>query len=111
MRKAKASLLIAALLALAGCGKPVPPEKSSFVGEWQSQTMALLITSDGSVKYKRLQGGMTKSIEGPLQGFQGDNFEVGIGPVSTNFVVSAAPHEDGGKWKMTVDGVELIRVR
>jgi hypothetical protein len=30
--------------------------------------------------------------------------------MSTEFVVSAPPHEDAGVWKMTVDGVELTRV-
>ncbi len=71
--------------------------------------MYLLITMDGSVAYRRLQGGMKKSIDGPLKDFEGDNFVVGIGPVSTTFVVSAAPHLDGGAWRMTVDGIELTR--
>ena len=34
-------------LSLVGCGKPVPPEKSAYVGEWQEKTMYLLITQDG----------------------------------------------------------------
>jgi hypothetical protein len=95
--------------ALAACGKPVPPEKSAYVGEWQSPTMALLITQDGSVRYKRIRGGMTTSVDGPLKGFAGDNFEVGVGPMSTTFVVSKPPYQDGCKWKMVVDGVELTR--
>ena len=101
------SLVIAALLV--GCGKPVPPEKLSYVGEWQQPAMYLLITQDGSVKYKRVNGSTTKSIAGPLQGFDGDNFEVGIGPMSTTFVVSKPPYQDGETWKMVVDGVELTR--
>ena len=28
----------------------------------------------------------------------------------TEFVVAAPPHEEAGVWKMTVDGVDLIRV-
>jgi len=49
-------LTIALLLAflLSGCGKPVPQEKSAYVGEWQEKTMYLLITQDGSVSYKRI---------------------------------------------------------
>ncbi len=96
---------------LAGCGKPVPPGKAAYVGEWHSAAMAMLITQDGSVAYKRLQGGVSKSISGPLQGFDGDNFVVGVGPIRTTFMVSLPPHQDRGAWKMTVDGVELTRER
>ena len=102
------SLTIA--LALAACGKPVPAEKAAFVGEWQRPEMYLLITQDGSVSYKRLKGGGTVSVEGPLQGFEGDGFTVGIGPMKTAFKVNVPPHQtEDGQWKMTVDGMELTR--
>ena len=106
-RALAASLLLAG--ALAGCGKPVPPEKTAYVGEWQHQTTYLLITQDGSVRYKRLKAGASTSIEGPLKGFEGHNFEVGVGPMSTTFVVSKPPYQDGEAWKMVVDDVELTR--
>lgn len=96
-------------LSLFGCAEPVPPEKAGYVGEWQEKTMYLLITQDGSVSYKRLKGGATTSVDGPLKGFEGDNFEVGIGPMSTTFVVSKPPYQEGEVWKMVVDGVELTR--
>ena len=73
--------------------------------------MYLLITQDGSINYKRLKGGATTSIEGPLRGFDGDNFEAGIGPMSTTFVVSKPPYQDGQQWKMVVDDMELIRAQ
>jgi hypothetical protein len=95
---------------LSGCGKPVPPEKGSYVGRWESSVMALRISQDGRVVYKRSEGGVSKSLDGPLKGFTGDNFEAGIGPLASTFVVSAAPHQVDGKWKMTVDGVELTKV-
>jgi len=34
---------------------------------------------------------------------------VGFGPFKTRFVVSKPPHRDGNVFKMTVDGVELVR--
>ena len=71
--------------------------------------MAMLVTADGRVAYKRQEGGMSKSIEGPLEAFEGDNLIVGVGPIKTTFVVSAPPHLEQGRWKMTVDGVELTR--
>jgi hypothetical protein len=102
-------LALTLLSTLVGCGKPVPQEKSAYIGEWQEKTMYLLITQDGSVRYKRLKGGGTTSVEGPLKGFVGSNFEVGIGPAATTFVVSKPPYQDGEKWKMVVDDVELVK--
>ena len=101
--------LFACALALAGCAKPVPADKSAYIGEWQEPAMYLLITADGSVSYKRLRGGSTTTIEGPLKTFSGNNFDVGMGPMSTTFVVSKPPYQVDGKWKMVVDGVELTR--
>lgn len=109
MALTKPLIALALLVSLAGCGKPVPQEKSAYVGEWQEKTMYLLITQDGSVRYKRLKAGGTTSVEGPLKGFIGNNFEVGIGPMTTTFVVSKPPYQDGGKWKMVVDEVELVK--
>lgn len=104
-------ILIVALL-LTACGKPVPAEKSAYVGEWQEKTMYLMLSQDGSVVYKRIKSGATTSVNGPLKGFVGDNFEVGIGSLTTTFVVSKPPYQDEkGQWKMVVDGVTLTRTR
>jgi len=110
MKIRKLLLGLALLITLVGCGKPVPPEKSDYVGEWHEKTMTLLITQDGSVRYKRLKAGSSTSIEGPLKGFDGNNFKVGIGPISTTFVVTKPPYQDGNQWKMVVDGVELVKI-
>lgn len=103
--------LVAAAIALAllGCTRPVPPERSAYVGEWRSPAMWLLITQDGSVKYERLKGGVKTIVTGPLQKFEGDDFDVGIAFFSTRFVVSKAPSQANGAWKMVVDGEELTR--
>ena len=109
MKTNKITVLALLALTLIGCSKPVPSEKSAYVGEWQEKTMYLLITQDGSVSYKRLKGGVTTSVEGPLKGFSGDNFDVGIGPLSTTFIVNKTPFQEGDTWKMVVDGVELTK--
>jgi hypothetical protein len=101
------SLFLALLLA--ACGKPVPPEKAAYVGEWRSPVMSLRLMQDGSFKYKRVKEGVTTTIEAPLQAFEGDNFLVGVGSMTTTFVVSKPPYQDNGQWKMVVDGVELTR--
>jgi hypothetical protein len=71
--------------------------------------MHLVIAQDGRVEYQRKEGAGTTTINAPIQRFEGYNFEVGLGPISTTFVVAAPPHQDGGSWKMTVDGVELTK--
>ena len=108
LRVLSLSLLLASCLA--ACGKPVPAEKAAYVGEWQRADMYLLITQDGSVRYKRLKGGATVSVDGPLKGFEGETFSVGIGPMTTSFHIDKAPHQDkDGAWRMSVDGAELTR--
>ena len=102
-------VLLLLALGLSACAKPVPSDKAEYVGEWQEKSMYLLITQDGSVRYKRLKGGVSTSIEAPLKRFDGDNFVVGFGPMSTVFTVSKPPYHDGRAWKMVVDGVELTR--
>lgn len=103
-------LFAACGLVLAACAKPLPPERLAYAGQWRSTTMSLLITTGGNVNYRRVEGGTSRSVNGPLRSFEGDNFVVGVGPVKATFVVSVPPHEDSGAWKMTVDGVELTRV-
>ena len=101
---------VAALLTLSACGQPVPGDKAAYVGEWRSQTMSLLLAQDGSVRYKRVKGNITTSINAPLRRFEGDNFVIGIPYFSSTFEVSKPPYQEAGTWKMVVDGVELSRV-
>ena len=104
------TLLALVLIAgLTACAKPVPPDKRDYVGDWRATDMSLLITAEGNLKYQRRKGSATTSIEGPIQRFEGNNILVGIGPLSTTFVVSATPEERNEVWRMTVDGVELKR--
>lgn len=105
------NLIIALLIPilLSGCGIPVPEDKRHYVGEWQGQGMYLLILQDGSVNYKRLKGGATVTITGPIKEFQGNNFIIGFALLKTTFVVSKPPSEVDGMWKMVVDGVALTK--
>jgi hypothetical protein len=109
MRIIKGLIAVLFALALVACTKPLPADKAAYAGEWHGAGMTLLITQDGSVKYTRVDGNANKSIDGPLKEFEGNNFSVGVGPLATTFIVSAAPHPDGSTWKMTVDTIELTR--
>ena len=97
-------------LFLVACAKPLPAERSAYVGEWKGGAISLVIMPEGRVIYERKEGNMSKSIDAPLKEFNGDNFIVGVGFVNTEFVDSAPPHVESCAWKMTVDGVEDTRV-
>ncbi len=108
-----AALLAACLFAAAPSFAdpvPVPPAKANYVGEWVGEKMRLKIRQDGHVEYKRDRPGKNLDLSVDLQGFDGDNFDVGTSFLSSTFVVGKPPHREQGKWKMTVDGVELTRV-
>jgi hypothetical protein len=101
--------LLVGLVLVAGCANPVPPEKVAYIGHWQNQSVSLLITAEGRVEYRRARGSTTTSLKAPIKAFSGDNFEAGLGPLSTTFVVSKPPHQEHGVWRMVVDGEVLTR--
>lgn len=102
------------LACLAGCATPVPFNKLRYVGSWEGETASLLITEDGYVRfaeYRKLLGGdFSRGMDGPLKGFDGDNFTVGVGPVKSHFIVDKPPYLDGDQWKMVVRRHELVRI-
>lgn len=106
-----ASLVLAAglLFSAAAWADPVPADKLNYVGNWQGKDMELSLTKEGKVEYKRGRPNDQVNLSIDLKGFKGNNFEAGVAFVRTTFVVGKAPHREGGKWKMTVDGVELTR--
>ncbi len=102
-------LLAGGVLLFAGCAEPLPPERAGYVGQWSHPEVRLLINQDGTVHYRRVSNGSKTTLNGPLKGFEGDDFEVGVGPISATFDVSAPPQQRDGRWIMVVDGRELVR--
>ena len=109
MTPSRTAIFMLLCMLLAACGVAVPDDKADYVGEWTAPDMYLLITRDGSIVYRRMKKGAKVSVEAPLKGFKGDDFEAGIGPMATVFKVSAPPHQIDGAWLMTVDGAEMTR--
>ena len=107
MRAVLAALLLS--LAVACSGPPLPSDKGDYAGDWRGTNMRLLIAANGSVSYERVRTGERTTINAPIQRFEGANFFVGLGPVTTRFEVTKPPHQEGSVWKMTVDGIELTR--
>jgi hypothetical protein len=94
---------------LSGCAKPLPAERAAYAGVWRGGPILLVVLSEGRVTYLRKEGNRSTSVNAPVKEFKGDNFIVGVGFMNTEFVVSSPPHEEGGVWQMTVDGVALTR--
>lgn len=105
------SLVLAAglLSSTAAWADPVPRDKMDYVGNWQGKDMQLSLTKEGKIEYKRGKPNDRVDLSIDLKGFKGNDFEAGVAFVRTTFVVGKPPHREGGKWKMTVDGVELTR--
>jgi hypothetical protein len=103
--------LTALAAVLAGCtGVPLPPDKAEYAGQWAGPEMWLMISPEGQVAYKRIGERGTVTINGPITRYEGDDFIVGAWVMTSTFAVSNAPWVDeGGVWRMTVDGVELTR--
>lgn len=90
--------------------QPIPSDKRAYIGEWKGKDMELNIAASGKLHYKRNQPGKNLDLNVDMLGFNGDNFDVGVGIIRSTFVVSKPPHPDDKKMKMTVDGVELTKV-
>ena len=106
-----ATLVLGGILLLGCSGSGVPPDKQDYVGAWVAPNMRLSIEPGGGVSYERQEGGSRTEVNAPIKGFSGDDFEVGVWIFTTDFQVSAPPHlAEDGRWHMTVDGVDLVRV-
>ncbi len=82
--------------------------RTSLNGNWSGGGMVLNIDPGGSVHYER-SGSVNKTIDASIQNVTGTGFDVGVFGLNTHFVLTTPPHDAGGVWKMTVDGVELTR--
>lgn len=102
-------LLLLAAGTLMACAKPIDAEHMAYVGYWRGETMSLSISADGRVNYARKHGSGHTTINAPLVKFVGNDFVVGVGPMTTTFVVSDPPRLVEGVWRMTVDGEALTR--
>jgi predicted amidohydrolase len=106
------TFLIIALTFLLACGLKgigIPEDKKDYVGTWRSEIIELRINENGRVEYKKSKNGMSSSVNGPIQKYDGNSFIVGALGINTTFIVSEAPKEVNGVWKMTVDGNELTK--
>ena len=98
------------IILFSSCGIKIPEDKINYTGLWANEHISLSIARGGKVDYKKVEGGVSTSINAPIQEFVGDNFIVGALGINTTFVVSETPHQEGDTWYMTVDGVKLKKI-
>lgn len=108
MRRVLVVLVALASIVTAGCAKPLPPERRSYVGFWQADVdgehFVLGVSGEGRVHFVRSRPGYSETLNLPVKGFTGDSFDVGVGPLTTHFEVQQAPHLEQGRWTMTMNG-------
>jgi hypothetical protein len=109
LRRGGLAAVFAALL-LAGCGGGSALPTPEFVGDWSAPGVNLSIAADGALAWRKVdERGNSHSVVAPLRSFSPKQFSAGIWLFSTRFKVDQPPVRDGAVWRMTVDGVELIR--
>lgn len=108
-RPAVSTFCLAALL-VSCAAKPLAPERADFAGTWHGGNgVVLTITADGKVEYARPTKQTSGTVSGHIQGWQGDDFIVGVMVQKTRFKVQQVPVEVNGSWRMTVNGDLLLR--
>ncbi len=104
------ALLLTGVFAIAcNSAEPLPADRADYEGRWRGDGVTLTITAAGHVSYDRAEGKGRVQVDGPIAGWKGDGFVVGVMTMKTAFEVTAPPHEVGGAWMMTVNGDELLR--
>lgn len=89
-------------------------DKAAYIGEWIGAGTRLHIKPDGSIEYSRqtIEDGSTntRTVTGPINGFDGASFTVGVLGSNTRFNVEAPPSQNGNGWTMRLNGEELRRM-
>ena len=113
MKKISFKFLFISLLILLifSCGiKKIPPDKQSYIGKWQGKDTILIITENGRASFEKNTDNFNKSISGPIQKFEENNFEIGMLFIKMKIDVDKPPYKEDNIWKMNANGIELIKV-
>ncbi|MFO0757372.1 MAG: hypothetical protein U0359_12825 [Byssovorax sp.] len=82
--------------------------KKDYIGNWTGPGTTLSIGADGTLAFAKKSGNSSKTVNGPISGFAGDNIEV-FALITITLDVTSPPRRDAKGWKMTVEGVEVTR--
>jgi len=102
-------LAFSCCMLLTSCAS-LPQDRIDYVGYWSNQTSSLKITADGQFHFSKRSKDSNTSVNAPIQSFSGDSVVVGIGPLSSTYIVSKRPYQEGSLWKMVIEGETLIKL-
>jgi len=89
--------------------KPVPDDKSDYIGMWLGGPITFEVRPDGILFYEKTNGGTSTSLEVPITIWGNSSISAGIGPFATTFAINSPPQQIDGQWTMTVDDQILLR--
>ena len=90
-------------------GVAIPADKADYVGAWTAPGHVLTIAASGKIHYERHENNTNVTLDVPIQKFIGDDFVAGALFWTTEFHVTAPPHQEDKVWRMTSDGVTYSR--
>jgi hypothetical protein len=90
-------------------GVAVPDESIDFIGTWSGKNMVLRVPKWGQVHFRHKQGNDETTLDLPLQTINLKLIELGLAYWKTDLAVQVPPHEESGKWHMTVENTDLTR--
>ncbi len=82
---------------------------ADLAGHWAGGGIDLVIEPGGGAVYKKERGGSKTTLTGKLGKVTDTSFDITVIAISTTFKLDKRPHQEGGVWKMTVDGTELTK--
>lgn len=113
MRTPLLAVAVAFALALAACSSPPPPgaplDVATIAGSWRADHVKLDIDPTGTVHYERTGTTSSKLSGLSLSNLSSTGFDVGVGMLSTHFVINTVPATAGDTTTMTIDGVVLTK--
>ena len=112
IRRMRGLALLPLLTVVVACGAPapLPADKTDYAGTWEGDGVRLQVSLDAQVSYDRKKGAGNEHTEGPIAGWVGDSFVVGVMTQKTTFTVNTPPHEEAGTWTMVVNDDTVYRL-
>ncbi len=82
--------------------------KSEYVGTWEGGGVKMTIEPTGHVDYAMKSAHESEELHGSL-GFEAGDLVIDVLVMKKHFHIDKAPHVDGSRTVMTLDGTELER--
>ncbi len=115
------ALSCAAFISACTQSNPMLKDRQDYIGTWKNDQSELIIRPSGEVSYEHkahtekeianqtFSGTEADSIKAKITSFNDQGFSIGEGDLHKQFAVNQPPHQNQGKWTMTVNGESYTR--